>query len=155
MNVAASSAPTLLAASGVASPSGPGSPPHRIQADGVDDVRVGAPRGWHRGPAVEQTGTRHRDAGAIGGGQIGPPRELNPCRHAGGPCSKHAVTGHGDGCRALGGVQFTGWTDQPTTDGPSTAVPGAAVIAGGATVPSAWSSDPNIISQIRLYAMWR
>jgi len=56
---------------------------------------------------------------------------------------------------AAAGVQFAGWTDQPTTDGPSTPVPGAAVFAGGDKVPNTWSVDPNVVNRIRLYAMWR
>jgi len=53
------------------------------------------------------------------------------------------------------GLKFAGWTDQPTTEGPSVAAPGATVLDPGDNVPGSWNTDPNVVNQIRLYAMWQ
>lgn len=52
------------------------------------------------------------------------------------------------------GVSFAGWTDRPTTDGPSVAVTGALTRASGDAVPSRWSVDPDAVNAVHLYAMW-
>lgn len=52
------------------------------------------------------------------------------------------------------GVTFTGWTDRPTTDGPSVAVDGALTLPAGDPVPASWSADPNPVNAITLYALW-
>lgn len=52
------------------------------------------------------------------------------------------------------GYVLVGWTDQPTTTGPTTAVAGAMMRAAGDPAPARWSADPNPINDIHLYAVW-
>ena len=52
------------------------------------------------------------------------------------------------------GHKFVGWTELPTTDGPSQPRQGAGIRAGGGSVPFAWSLVPDPVNRIRLYALW-
>lgn len=52
------------------------------------------------------------------------------------------------------GYVLAGWTDRPTTGGPTRAVDGSVMRAVGDTMAAIWSADPNPANDIHLYAVW-